>query len=126
MPDSWVVDTYGALWRVPPAEPPADLNGNARNANVLTGQNLDEWDAYAKLKDGDRIGVLFRPDGELKIYKNMENVGNFKLSLDDIDIGSPIYLVCEVLGRCEAVVVNDKARCPEIPVDPATIGDDDD
>ncbi len=35
------------------------------------------------------------------------------------------FQICEVLGRCEAVIVNDKARCPEIPVDPALIEDDD-
>ncbi len=39
------------------------------------------------------LQILFRPDGELKIYKNMENIGNIMLSLEEIDIGSPIYLV---------------------------------
>ncbi len=45
------------MWRTPPEKQPEDLNGNERNANIRTESRLEDWDAYAKLKDGDRIGV---------------------------------------------------------------------
>ena len=70
------------------------------------------------------------------MYWNRKNVGNFDLSewgnpelnpidastglhkpgSNEIDIRRRLHLVVEVLGRCEAVTVNDKAEAPEIPV----------
>mmetsp|Transcript_2972 Transcript_2972/g.6809 ORF Transcript_2972/g.6809 Transcript_2972/m.6809 type:complete len:157 (-) Transcript_2972:820-1290(-) len=50
VPDSWVVDTYGDLWRVPEQRDfPVDGFSCDKTVEKVVG-----WDTYARVKDGDR------------------------------------------------------------------------
>lgn len=110
VPHSWVLDVYGDLWRNQPLVRHPEFG----SANQRTGQKVPGWDAYAKLSNKDNIGLLLRPDMTLKIYVNGKNVGD--LALEEIAVTSEVYLLVAVLGRTEAVTINDHAKAPEIPV----------
>ncbi|CAD7967217.1 unnamed protein product [Amoebophrya sp. A25] len=114
VPDSWVLDVYGDLWRIPKE---TLVDGFA---SEHTTSKVPDWDSYALMKDGDRIGLLLRPDGTLKVYWNGRCVGDLPVELA---VTERIHLIVEILGRAEAVTINTAAKAPEIPLPP---GDEDD
>lgn len=132
VPDSWIIDVYGSLWRRPSlpkdiekgdgetlgmADPTCGPDADFLEVGVArkTELSVEGWDAYAKLSDKDRIGLLVRPNAELKLYLNGKNVANLQLNTEEIRVTDELYLVVEVLGRCLAVSISDKAKAPEVP-----------
>lgn len=113
VPRSWVVDVYGGVWQ----------NEEGTGAAVKTSTVLPGWDAYAKLKDGDRLGLLVRPDKTLKVYLNGNLFGDLDINCDASR--EELFLVVELYGRVKGVTVNKDARAPEQPIPPGYEDEDD-
>lgn len=105
VPRCWVVDVYGGVW----------VNETGPDLAKKTSTRLEGWDSYAKLSDGDRLGLLVRPDNTLKVYHNGSLFGD----LTDLNVDASreeLFLVVELFGRVVAVTVNYDARAPEQPI----------
>lgn len=104
VPRSWVVDVYGGVWE----------NEKGVGAAVLTSTVLDGWDSYSKLSEGDRLGLLVRPDKTLKVYLNGALFGDLDINVDASR--EELFLLVELFGRVTAITVQSDARAPEQPI----------
>ncbi|CAD7967814.1 unnamed protein product [Amoebophrya sp. A120] len=121
VPDSWVVDTYGDLYRVPPRNewPPDTLNVAEKQPKSAS---VEKYDTYALVKDGDTLGLLLRPDKTLKLYWNGKHMAD--LPIEGFEVTQEVRLIVELLGRAEGATVNTEAKAPEIPLPPESSTED--